>query len=87
MTKRVLSLDSDTLQVTFKGSEYELSPLRLKDQAIADKLGSESSDEVLDSIYSLLESAGLPRDISSELSMEKANELISELVSMSSKKK
>ncbi len=86
MSKRVLSLDSENLYVQFRGDEFELSPLKLKHQALADNLASDKPDEVMESIYLLLEESGMPRDVSEQIPINKAKDLIEALLELSEKK-
>ena len=86
MDRKVLSLDSENLYVQFKGEEHELSPLKLKHQALADKLSSEKPEEVMESIYLLLEESGMPRDVSEQIPINRAKDLIEALLDLSEKK-
>ena len=86
MSKKVLSLDSKSLYVSFKGEEYELTPLKLKHQTLADKLTSDDADEVLNSIYELLEESGMPKEVSENIAIDKVKDIIEALADMSQKK-
>jgi len=86
MSKEVLSLDCEGLDVSFKGKVYSLSPLKLKHQELIGKLTSEDQAVSKEAMYELLDDSGLPKEISLEIPMHKAVSLIEQLVGLSQKK-
>ena len=84
--KKVLTLDSETILVSFKGVEYELAPLKLKHQDLASQLSSENAEEVLEAMYELLKESGMPKEVAQEIAVNKITQLVEALVEVSQKK-